>query len=31
MFTLKCDLCGYEQTIKKRIDKKTYYELTKLS
>ena len=28
MFTLKCDLCGYEQTIKKRIDKKTYYELT---
>ena len=28
MFTLKCDLCGYEQTIKKRIDNKTYYELT---
>ena len=28
MFTLKCEYCGYEQTIKKRIDKYTYYELT---
>ena len=28
MFTLKCEYCGFEQTIKKRIDKYTYYELT---
>ena len=28
MFTLKCEFCGYEQTIKKKIDKYTYYELT---
>lgn len=28
MFTLKCDLCGYEQTVKKRIDPDIYYELT---
>ena len=28
MFTLKCDLCGYEQTIKKKLDKETKYELT---
>lgn len=21
MFTLKCEFCGYEQTIKKKIDK----------
>lgn len=28
MFILKCDYCGYEQTIKKRIDKYTLYELT---
>ena len=27
MFTLKCEYCGFEQTIKKRIDKYTYYEL----
>ena len=28
MFTLKCEYCGFEQVIKKRIDKYTYYELT---
>ena len=28
MITLKCDLCGHEQSIKKKIDKETYYELT---
>ncbi len=28
MFTLKCEYCGFEQTINKRIDKYTYYELT---
>ena len=28
MFTLKCEYCGFEQTIKKRIYKYTYYELT---
>lgn len=28
MFILKCDLCGFEQIVKKRIDKRTYYELT---
>ena len=28
MFTLKCEFCGYEQTIKKKLDKYTYYELT---
>ena len=28
MFTLKCEFCGYEQTVKKKIDKYTYYELT---
>ena len=28
MFTLRCDYCGFEQTIKKRIDKYTYYEIT---
>ena len=28
MFILKCDLCGFEQIVKKRIDKHTYYELT---
>lgn len=28
MFVLKCEFCGYEQRIKKKIDKYTYYELT---
>ena len=28
MFTLKCEFCGYEQNVKKKIDKYTYYELT---
>lgn len=28
MFVLKCDLCGYEQVVKKRIYKDVYYELT---
>nr|WP_292162779.1 hypothetical protein [Butyrivibrio sp.] len=28
MFTLICDYCGFEQTIKKKIDKYTYFELT---
>lgn len=28
MFILKCEFCGYEQVIKRRIDKYTYYELT---
>ncbi len=28
MFILKCTLCGYEQIIKKRIDKNIYYKLT---
>ena len=28
MFTLRCEYCGFEQTIKKRIDEYTYYELT---
>lgn len=28
MFTLKCEFCGYEQIIKKKINKYTYYELT---
>lgn len=28
MFILKCDLCGYEQIVKKRIDPEIYYELT---
>ena len=28
MFTLRCDYCGFEQTIKERIDKYTYFELT---
>ena len=28
MFTLKCEYCGFEQVIKKRIAKYTYYELT---
>lgn len=28
MFVLKCEYCGFEQVIKKRIDKYTYYELT---
>lgn len=28
MFVLKCEFCGYKQTIKKKIDKYTYYELT---
>lgn len=28
MFTLKCEYCGFEQIIKKRINKYTYYELT---
>lgn len=28
MFVLKCDLCGYEQVVKKRLDKEIYYELT---
>lgn len=28
MFTLICDYCGFEQIIKKKIDKYTYFELT---
>lgn len=28
IFTLKCEYCGFEQIIKKRINKYTYYELT---
>lgn len=28
MFILKCEYCGFEQVIKKQIDKYTYYELT---
>lgn len=28
MLTLKCEYCGFEQTVKKRIDKYTYFELT---
>lgn len=28
MFTLICDYCGFEQTMKKKIDKYTYFELT---
>ncbi len=28
MFVLKCNLCGCEQIIKKKIDKEVYYELT---
>lgn len=28
MFVLKCKECGFEQIIKRRIDKETYYELT---
>lgn len=27
MFILRCEYCGFEQTIKKRIDEYTYYEL----
>ncbi len=27
MFTLKCEYCGSEQVIKKRIGKSTYHEL----
>ena len=27
MFTLKCEYCGFEQIIKKKLDKYTYYEL----
>lgn len=28
MLTLKCEFCGFEQIIKKRLDKYTRYELT---
>ncbi len=27
MFILKCKICGFEQVVKKRIDKETYEEL----
>lgn len=27
MFVLKCQSCGFEQVVKKRIDKETYDEL----
>ena len=28
MFVLKCGYCGFEQIVKKRIDKSAYKELT---
>ena len=28
MFALKCKSCGFEQVVKKRIDKDTYNQLT---
>lgn len=28
MFVLRCNSCGFEQVVKKRIDKNTYNELT---